>query len=81
MSAARIEVIHLLRFMFNQELCLFLHFADLKSEIDVRKHQDVVLKTSGDGLLGVAEQPMQDSGYVAPGTAPATPTTPTDRGR
>ncbi|BFZ03184.1 hypothetical protein BsWGS_06223 [Bradybaena similaris] len=54
---------------------------DLKSEIDVRKHQDIVLKTSGDGLLGVAEQPMQDSGYVAPGTAPATPTTPTDRGQ
>ncbi|CAG5126503.1 unnamed protein product [Candidula unifasciata] len=54
---------------------------DLKSEIDVRQHQEVVLKTSDDGLLGVAVLPMQDSGYVAPGTTPTTPTTPTDRGQ
>ncbi|CAL1527478.1 unnamed protein product [Lymnaea stagnalis] len=52
---------------------------DLKSEIDVRKHQDVVLKTSGDGSLSVAGLPMHDSGYAAQGNTPTTPTTPLGR--
>ncbi|XP_005096591.1 nuclear distribution protein nudE homolog 1 isoform X3 [Aplysia californica] len=53
---------------------------DLKSEIDVKKHQDVVMKTSSESLPGVsAGQPMQDSGYAAQGTTPTTPTTPMGR--
>ncbi|XP_059155465.1 nuclear distribution protein nudE homolog 1-like isoform X2 [Physella acuta] len=52
---------------------------DLKSEIDVKKHQDVSLKTSGDGSLGVAALPMQDSGYAAQAISPTTPTTPMGR--
>ncbi|XP_055874901.1 nuclear distribution protein nudE-like 1-A isoform X2 [Biomphalaria glabrata] len=51
---------------------------DLKSEIDIRKHQDVGVK-DGDACLGVAALPMQDSGYAAQGTSPTTPTTPMGR--
>ncbi|GFR91907.1 nuclear distribution protein nudE-like 1 [Elysia marginata] len=49
---------------------------DLKQEIGVRKHQEQVLKTSGDSLPGVTGLPMQDSGYAAQGNTPTTPTTP-----
>lgn len=49
---------------------------DLKQEIGVRKHQELVLKTSGDSLPGVTGLPMQDSGYAAQGNTPTTPTTP-----
>ncbi|KAH9514472.1 Nuclear distribution protein nudE-like 1-A [Bulinus truncatus] len=51
---------------------------DLKSEIVVRKHQDVVVKDE-DACLGVAALPMQDSGYAAHGNSPTTPTTPMAR--
>uniref|UniRef100_A0A0B7BPB3 NUDE domain-containing protein n=2 Tax=Arion vulgaris TaxID=1028688 RepID=A0A0B7BPB3_9EUPU len=50
---------------------------DLKSEIDVRKHQDLVVST--DGVSSVLKQPMQDSGYAAHSASPTTPTTPVGR--
>ena len=53
---------------------------DLKQEIGVRKHQELVLKTSGDSLPGVTGLPMQDSGYAAQGNTPTTPTTPMGKG-
>ncbi|CAG5122561.1 unnamed protein product, partial [Candidula unifasciata] len=53
---------------------------DLKSEIDVRKHQGTVIKPSaGDGMPVAVKQPMQDSGYAGHGTSPPTPTTPISR--
>lgn len=58
----------------------FVSISDLKSEIDVRKHQGTIQSVGENGLITGEKQPMLDSGY-ANSVSPTTPATPTGKGK